>query len=160
MLGPGVTLDPEVIRNAAAAVLHYFKAELGRHSVSVVEFTAALRQALQRLGFTVREPAPSPSPTAPHHNTPAEVDLSRLQEVARGGELEFFQSLRTDLFERLRSEPGMIVYRGLRGCAKGLCSARRWNDRCQQASDQIVDYLRDCLRLQTQEGNRCVICVL
>ena len=43
VLGPGVTLDPEVIRNAAAAVLHYFKAELGRHSVSVVELIASSR---------------------------------------------------------------------------------------------------------------------
>ena len=39
MLGDaGAVIDPEVVRAAAAAVLHYFRHELGRESVTVAEF--------------------------------------------------------------------------------------------------------------------------
>ena len=41
----------ELIRNAATAVLHYFKEEMGRSSVSVAEFSLALEQALSGLGL-------------------------------------------------------------------------------------------------------------
>jgi hypothetical protein len=46
-------VDPEVIRNASAAVLHYFKHELGRTSVSVAEFSSALEKVLRGFGFDV-----------------------------------------------------------------------------------------------------------
>ena len=39
-------LDPEVVREAASAVVHYFKNELGRETVSVTEFSKALERAL------------------------------------------------------------------------------------------------------------------
>src|SRR4051794_10743185 len=42
-------LDKEVIKNAASAVLHYFREEQGRTSVSLAEFSLALEQALAAL---------------------------------------------------------------------------------------------------------------
>lgn len=159
VVGPNQELDLEILRNAAAAVLHYFRSELGQTDVSVKEFTAALRRALSGLGFDVKEGEISPSPSLQTTSPRGEVDLASLEKSAGGGgELEFFQSLRADLLHRLQSSPEMIVYRGLRPCAKGLCAARRWSDRCQEVSDQIVEYLRACLRAQTP-ASQCVICV-
>ena len=127
---------------------------------------AAARRALLGLGFDVKD-QPTPTPPSASAIPPAsascpvrgEVDLESLERAAgQGGELEFFQSLRADLLQRLQASPEMIVYRGLRPCAKGLCAATRWSDRCQSISDQIVDYLRACLKLQTP-ATQCVICV-
>src|SRR5260221_4957175 len=43
--------DRELIQDAAAAVLHYFRQVLGRTSVSLAEFSPALEQALANLGI-------------------------------------------------------------------------------------------------------------
>ena len=50
-------IDPEIVRNAAAAVLHYFRVEQGRESVSVGEFMVALKTALSAVGLHVGEDA-------------------------------------------------------------------------------------------------------
>ena len=48
LIGDAVqNLDPNVIRQAAAAVLHYFKAERQQEIVTIREFTAALETVLQ-----------------------------------------------------------------------------------------------------------------
>lgn len=168
VVGPGQWVDPEVLRNAAAAVLHYFKAELGRTSVSVAEFSTALRSTLSKLGFTVTDPAgaatvPSPAPESITPGPSREEDQADLDTIQQNsgdaGELHFFQSLRADLTGRLEHMPRVIVYRGLRRCAQRLCASRRWTHRCQATSDQIVDYLRACLQRAGAEG-RCVLCVL
>src|SRR5438552_3224385 len=39
------SLDKDLIRNAAVAVLHYFREELGRQTVTMAEFSLALEQA-------------------------------------------------------------------------------------------------------------------
>ncbi len=186
---PGVELDGEVVKNAAAAVLHYFKSELGRSSVSVEEFSNALRRALQGLGIQVQggtgslsmsvaleenpaetliEPsAPGmpepvldaipPTPTLPVRR--AQVDLLQVgRDAAGAGELQFYQTLRADLSQQLNLLPEVVVCTGLRACAKNLCSARRWSERCQAVSDQIVAYLRACLESQPGAG-RCVLCI-
>ena len=59
-------VDADVIRNAASAVVHYFKAELNRTTITVGEFTQALEQVLKAFGLSVsatrtRSGAPSPS---------------------------------------------------------------------------------------------------
>ena len=41
-------LNPDLIRHAAAAVLHYFKHDLGRAAVTVGEFSLALEQEIGR----------------------------------------------------------------------------------------------------------------
>jgi hypothetical protein len=46
-------LDPELIQDASAAVLHYFKYELGRTHVSVGEFSMALEKVLRGFGLSV-----------------------------------------------------------------------------------------------------------
>ena len=41
--------DPELVRHAAASVLHYFKHDLGRETLSVAEFAEALEKVLREL---------------------------------------------------------------------------------------------------------------
>src|SRR5580658_3625835 len=54
LMGEGAELiDEEVVHHAAAAVLHYFKNELLRQSVSVGEFAMALEKVLQGFGLSV-----------------------------------------------------------------------------------------------------------
>jgi len=138
-------LDSEIIRHAACAVLHYFKNELGRTTVSVGEFTLALERVLQGLGVNVQ--VKSPEPPAMRI---AESDLRRLAcESGKGFELAFFPRLRAEIHRQLQESPRLLRFRGLRGCVKQITGARRWTTQCQRLNDQIVDYLRQCLGNQS-----------
>src|ERR1700722_3196067 len=54
LLGESAELiDPEIVHNASAAVLHYFKDELNRQHVSVGEFAVALEKVLRQFGLSV-----------------------------------------------------------------------------------------------------------
>jgi hypothetical protein len=131
-----VNVEPELIRNASAAVLHYFKEELQRSYVSISEFADALEKVLRGLGFDVA--------TEPEPPKISEGDLRHLVTNGPGGELFFFQSLRADLKTRLSESPQVVAFRGLRGCVKILLGAERWSAKCQLFADQIVEYMRTC----------------
>jgi hypothetical protein len=149
-------LDPELIRNAARAVLHYFKVEQGKNQVSVGEFAQALTSVLRGLGLQVRESGANPV-TAQAPIT--ESDLRQLaSDSGKGFELAFFVGLRAELRSKLRQSPCVLRFKGLRGCVKQLAGARRWNGRCQQLNDQIVDYLRTCL-LSEKRPSACSLVV-
>jgi hypothetical protein len=133
-------LDPELMRHAAQGVLHYFKAELQRDSVTVAEFAAALEQALTKLGLQLA--LPDSKAIQPRVVV---MDLHRLAaEASVAFELGFFSRLRDEVRLRLREAPGVLRFKGLRGCVKELSGSRRWNHRCQSLNDQIVDFLRQC----------------
>lgn len=154
LMGEAVnSLDKEVIQNAATGVLHYFKQELGRTSVTLREFSLALEQALASLGLKTKLTLPdSASPRV------AEADLRRLAfQSGKGCELFFFLSLREELRRQLSPAPQVVLFRGLRVCVKQLTGARRWSQRCQNLSDQIVDYLRTCL--SAEKGAACALVV-
>jgi len=141
-------LEPHIIRNAALAVLHYFKSELGRTTVSVAEFSKALESALRALGLQISANHPSPPLVRV-----VEADLHHL--IHRGGsglELAFFSLLREELRRQLAKSPHVLRLRGLRDCVKQLIGSRRWNPRCRKLNDQIVDYARNCLR--ADQGGR------
>jgi hypothetical protein len=134
-------LDAEMLRHAAASVFHYFKSELSRETVTVGEFSLALEKALQHLGFTIRSCAQAPVVPGV-----VEADLRRLACETEGNlELLFFPRLRSELRNQLRTSPRLLHFHGLRGCVKQLAGARRWNGRCEEIREQIVDYLRQCL---------------
>ena len=133
--------DREMIRHAAAAVLYYFKNELQRQCVTVAEFAAALERALRAVGlslFAVADPAS------------LRVLESQLPELVKSAgetcDLFFFPQLRDELKRRLQEAPRIVRFNGLRPCVKRLAGANRWSPRCQDLSDQIVDYMRTCLR--------------
>ena len=147
-------LDAELIEHAAAAVLHYFKNELGRTFVSVGEFTVALEHVLKGFGLVVMPAGQSESPARI-----TESDLRRLAcESGKGYELVFFQRLRDELQDKLRQSPRLLHFRGLRGCVKQLVGARRWSARCQRLNDQIVEYLRHSLKAQN-DAPQCALMV-
>lgn len=148
LLGEGATLiDPAIIQNASAAVLHYFKYELNRDHVSVAEFAGALEKALRTFGLSVyaddpetppaTETAPAPKPRA------VALDLRVLAVGAnKGFELAFFPQLRDEVRRHLETAPEILRFEGLRGCVKQLAGAHRWSPRCDALSDQIVEFLR------------------
>src|SRR5258706_2087690 len=77
-------LDEQTVKQASAAVLHYFKAELGKTSVTVGEVSTALEHALRSLGLKVQ----SASATTPPTPRVVRSDLSHLaKESDQGFEL-------------------------------------------------------------------------
>ena len=166
-------IDPEIVRNAAAAVLHYFRVEQGRETVTVGEFMAALTTALRGLGLNL---SPAGEPVATTTVTEAteavavpvaavaaritEMDLRTLAtESGTTFELSFFPRLRAVMGEQLNQSPNVLRFTGLRSCVKQLTGARRWTQRCEALSDQIVLYLRECLSSRPP-GRGCALVVV
>ncbi len=139
LMGEGAdAFDPELVHQAVAAVLHYFREDQGRTTVSVGEFSNALEQALQALG--VENSAPQ------ERNCVRSLDLQQLADNSdKAFELTFFPKLRREMKANLVNSPVRLDFHGLRGCVKQLVGAKRWTPRCQRLNDQIVDYLRACL---------------
>ena len=146
-------IPPEVLHHAASSVFHYFKIELDREMVTVGEFALALEKALHGLGLTLFADQPEP------RQQTLEANLNLIaQEAGDNLELFFFQRLRSELREKLRSSPRVLHFRGLRGCAKQLAGAQRWSARCEKMQEQIVDYLRECL-VAEPEQKECALVV-
>ena len=144
LIGDGaVLLDDELLRNAAVAVLHYFKNEMGRDSVSPEEFSTALETVLHKLGLIHVKAASVPGIGLP---SIAEADLCAL--VVDRMELLFFQRLREELRRHLQPGPRLVRFYGLRDCVKQLAGAKRWTARCQTLNDQIVEHLRTSLNAE------------
>lgn len=137
-------LDSEVVQNAAQAVLHYFRHELGRQLVTVGEFAEILEKTLRSLGVSIRG-----SEEGVGVGEAVEADLRILAlEAGEGYELAFFRRLREVLREQAGRQGAMIRLKGLRGCVKLLAGARRWDRRCQALHDQIVVFVRQSLRAE------------
>lgn len=154
LMGEAATLvDPDVVHNAASAVLHYFKSDLGRSSVSVGEFAQALAHVLRAFGLEVTPPENPHAPVAG-----PEFDLRQLAcGGAKGFELAFFPLLRNAFRDQLRQSPSLVRFRGLRGCVKQLAGAKRWNGHCQRLHEQIVEYLRQCLIREPGKDPRALL---
>lgn len=151
-----VDFDPDILRNAAVAVLHYFREELGQQTVAVADFAQALAEVLRQFGFPV-ETANTPDPVP---SRVVDADLRQLAcESGKGFELAFFPRLRTELETHLRGSPRLLRFTGLRSCVKQLSGARRWSGRCQELNDRIVDYLRACLAAAAPAGD-CALVVM
>lgn len=143
LIGDAVdSLDPELVKQAAAAVLHYFRQDLGWTTVTVGEFSRALASALKGLGLRIQS-----------EDSDAAVSSYDLRRLVLGSEdaleLTFFPLLREELRARLENSPRVLRFHGLRGCVKQLVGAKRWSHRCQTLNDQIVEYLRACLATES-----------
>lgn len=133
-------LDPALVQQAAAAVVHYFKHDLARTAVSIDDFSTALARVLKGLGLDVK---------SSDSDDTEEITVSDLRtlvpETDGALELAFFSRLRCELKTKLTTAPDVLQFEGLRGCVKHLLGAKRWSRRCQKLNDQIVDYIRQCL---------------
>jgi hypothetical protein len=147
------SLDPEILRHAAASVFHYFKNELERQTVTIGEFSLALEKALRNLGLTIRA-----GEFESRSQEIIETDLA-LFTCQSGGSLElfFFPRLRDELRAQLRQSPRVVRFRGLRGCVKELAGAQRWSARCEKMRDQIVGYLRECLTAEPEQTDCALV---
>ena len=134
--------EKELLENAAAGVLDYFRHELQRTSVSVGEFCAALEAVLHGFGLTGVRVASGEGPGGQRVAT----DLRTLAD--EGLELFFFQRLRDEMRRLLEPSPAMLRFYGLRPCVMQLAGTRRWSPRCQALKDRIVEYLRSSLRAE------------
>lgn len=156
LVGEGLNgSESDLVREAATGVLHYFQHDLGRDTVTIGEFAAVLAKVLRGFGLNVE------SCLRVQDETPvAEADLADL--IVEGGgtfELEFYQRLREELARQLKPGPRVVRFTGLRVCVKKLAGARRWSGRCEVLSDQIVEYLRQCLHAERNAGHCPVIVV-
>lgn len=139
-------VDSEIISNAAAAVLHYFRVERGQDNVSLPEFAAALEKVLRGMGFTVKTSAPAEETPAAPARAVLETDLQALAvETSSGGELFFLPRLRDEVRRRLDGTPCVLRFRNLRACVRHLTGCKRWTPQCRALEDRIVEYLRTCL---------------
>jgi len=162
LMGEGAHLvDPEVVKNASEAVLHYFKHELQRQFVSVAEFAAALEKVLRSFGLSVyadHEAAPK-QPSSERRVLDCNLRALASSAAAEGFELLFFPHLREELHRQLEQSPQVVRFCGLRDCVKQLAGAPRWNRRCQSLNDQIVDFLRSCWQNESASQS-CALVVL
>jgi hypothetical protein len=150
-------IDPDIIRNAAAAVLHYFKTELQRDHVSVAEFSQALEKVLRSFGFNVSY-EDDESKAFPRKHI-VESDLRDIASNAGTGcELFFFNQLREQMLAKLEADPDVVRFSGLKSCVKELVGVRRWTTRCQSLSDQIVEFLR-CVLTSEHKDHDCALMV-
>lgn len=146
-------VDPNIIKHAASAVMHYFKEDLSRDTVSVGEFASALEKVLQGLGFSVFKEEAKPAPRI------VDFDLRVIaSESGKGFELFFFDRLRAEICTQLKATPDILRFCGLRGSVKQLLGARRWTPRCQTFSDEVVEFLRVCLQSELP-SSRCGLIV-
>src|SRR5687768_13113106 len=143
-------LDPETVREAAAAVVHYFKYDLNQQTVSVAEFSDALERALKCFGFDV-------STNAFENGRPTGMDLREIAAAAEDFELVFFTRLRAAFDRQARESTDVVRFWGLRGCVKRILGAKRWGQRCERFSDQIVDFLRECLSINSSSPGRSLV---
>ena len=153
-------LEPHIVENAAAAVLHYFRVEQQKQSVTLSEFTSALETALRGLGINVTCDTAAPMTSALEMpRVLRQADLRLLAaEAGKEFELGFFPRLRDAMRQTMSQAPTQVRFSGLRSCVKQLSGARRWSPRCQRLQDQIVEYLRGCL-VQEQPAQRCELMV-
>jgi hypothetical protein len=161
LMGEGASLvDPEVVRHASAAVLHYFKNELKRQFVSVSEFATALEKVLRNFGLSVYADFEEEA-EAPKTSRIVESNLHTLasSSAAAGIELLFFSQLRQELQRQMQQAPNVVRFHGLRACVKLLAGAQRWTPRCQTLHDQIVDFLRGCWQTESASQS-CALVVL
>ncbi|MEY2407801.1 MAG: hypothetical protein QOF48_471 [Verrucomicrobiota bacterium] len=148
-------LDRETLENAAAAVLHYFRVEQKRTSVSVAEFSEALEKVLSGLGLESSSEVSISN--VPIQRRWVEADLALL--AGDGGELFFFPRLRDEVQSRLNGTPLVLRFHGLRACVKQLTGAKRWSSQCRALNDEIVEYLRTCFT-QQKAGTGSALVVL
>lgn len=132
--------EPEFVRNAAAAVFHYFRQDMGRETVSVAEFSELLQKVLRNFGANIHCVKELSLPIGK-----LEDDLQALaRQSGEVRELAFFPQLRNAVRSQLSISPRLVRFRGLRDCVFHLTGARRWSPRCDRFREQILEYIRQC----------------
>jgi hypothetical protein len=83
-------VDPEILKNAAATVLHYFRVELCRDTVTLGEFSEALERVLRKFGVSVQSKIKGAPGTHAQAPVAAKSLVALAREAGNAGELAFF----------------------------------------------------------------------
>lgn len=150
-------LDPDLVHNASIAVLHYFKKELNRYSVSIGEFSQVLAKVLRGFGLNVVDSSDAANADSGVRSVEGNLLFLAMSSGA-GFELAFYSDLQRMMKDKLEAAPECLQLTGLRGCVKELLGARRWSSRCQKLNDQIVAYIRRCFALNAPV-RRCALVI-
>ena len=134
-------MSEEVVKNVAAAVLHFFKEEQGRDVVSVAEFSEVLEDVLQGFGYSVGNHCMGKAKRMFRNTNINDIIPDSDGEL----ELAMYQRLRSEMKRLLENTPDELRFSGLRGCVKRVLHAQRWSAKCQKLNDQIVAFLRECM---------------
>jgi hypothetical protein len=151
-------IDKDLLQNAVAGVLHYFREELKRDQVSVEEFRTALEFVLTNFGVHLQGLNPS---AEPDQDMVFFCDLVKVAAtIGQAGELGFYTRIAIVLREFMQRSPRMIRVTGLRDCVKHLVGARRWSRRCTETGDQIIGFLQQVFASASTGGEtRCVLLI-
>lgn len=135
-------LDSSILKQAAAAVMHYFRDELGRDAVTAPEFAAALGRVLAGFGIMV-EISEAQIVSKAARGPARSRDLRVLAgDAGKLGELAFFPRLHVELLEGLKESAGWMEFRGLRPAVKQLLGRKHWTPGCQELEERIIATLR------------------
>ena len=159
LLGNAVNeIEPDLITEAAEAVIYHFKIDLGRGSITVSEFTLALERILRGFGFKVMA---ADENTAEGFNLSAtETNLHDLaHQAGEGLEMVFFCTLRNQIHADLHGKPEMLKVKGLREAVYKLTGTKKWGPHSQKLNDQIVNYLRHIVSEHQQEAKLTLMIV-
>jgi hypothetical protein len=157
----GALIEPEFVKNAASAVLLYFKKHLGQEDVLPADFASALEKVLAGFGYTVKatvefQPAMPTSPPSTVLPRGLSLDLHHLVVESRIGlELMFYGRLREEMAKQLSAQPSILHWHGLRPAVKFITGAPRWNRACQELNDQVVQFLRNHFASDSQRSPGC-----
>ena len=134
-------IDEELIHNATAAVLHYFKTDLRRNIVSVEEFTEAVAEVLRGFGIkvTLQEEI---------HERTARISVADLfalvDECGPMRELTFFPQLRLTVQACIEANADVVHLKSLKTCVKVLAGAKHWCPRCEPVRDRLLEFVHSC----------------
>ena len=85
------------------------------------------------------------------------MDLREIAAASEDFELVFFKRLRDEFDRQAKDSTDVVRFWGLRGCVKRILGAKRWGQRCERFSDQIVDFLRECLSISRSAPGRSLV---
>lgn len=139
----GAAIEPEIVREAAESVVHYYREDQSIDMVRLTDFVDAITQALQSLGFDIAIDVDQPVIKEPKMVSESYLG-DWISEPGCFAELMFFPRLRDSMRCLFESDPEVVRITGVRSCVKSMASARRWSRRCQQLHDQVVLYLHAC----------------
>lgn len=154
-------ISPEVLRHAAAGVLHYFKEDLGQTRITLGEFAAALARVLSGFGYTI-EVAGAGLDGAISQEAPGpqvrRLDLRAVAvDVGKMGELGFFPRLHSLFLQQLASGPGTVDIHGLRAAVKELLGRKHWNQDCRELETRIIETLRQWYHRETEAREAAMV---
>lgn len=146
-----VHLDPETVRQAALATLHYFRTERRRTAVTLEEFTAAIELVLHKFGL--------PMATYENDGVTMEAHFPNSRVRKKKIEMMFFCVVRDHIHARLRGSERVIHLKGLRDSIQGMFGTGKRNQVQSALGDHVVDFLRDLVAHRTPEARLTLVIV-